>query len=230
MQVAEFNLSLQQRFCGIATRIDASDAAVAKWSQEFFRRYTESQRHYHTLTHIYDMFVSLDDCRSLVEDQTALSLAIFFHDWVYDPKRSDNELESIKYFQDFASEVGLADALSSRVSGYIERTITHTLPVTDIPTDNSDLKLFLDFDLDVLSRTEEQYSLYAEQIRAEYGHVEPNTYCFGRTQVLKSFLTRDYLYFTDSFRDGREEKARNNLQKEVSALEGEYGPMHVPSF
>lgn len=221
MDVAEIKLSLQQRFSRIAERIDASDTVTVKWSEEFLRRYTESHRHYHTLTHIYDMFICLDGCQSLVENETTISLAIFFHDWVYDPRRNDNELESIKYFQKFASEIKLEDTLSSRVSGYIERTITHTLPAVDIPTDDSDLKLFLDFDLDVLSRDEEQYFLYAEKIRAEYRHVESNAYCFGRTQVLRSFLNRNHLYFTDSLRVGREEKARKNLQKEIFALESE---------
>ncbi len=155
------------------------------------------------------------------EDETTLSLAIFFHDWVYDPKRNDNELESIKCFQNFAREIRLEDTLSSRVSGYIERTITHTLPAVDISVDDSDLKLFLDFDLDVLSRDEEQYLLYAEKIRAEYSHVESNAYCIGRTQVLRSFLNRNHLYFTESLRVGREEKARKNLQQEISALESE---------
>jgi predicted metal-dependent HD superfamily phosphohydrolase len=127
-----------------------------------------------------------------------MKLAIFFHDWIYDPKSKDNEIDSIKCFKNFVNEICLSDSLSSRVSGYIERTITHTLP-TNVQEVDSDLSLFLDFDLEVLSRSDEDYALYAEQIQAEYSHLKPVDYYAGRLKVLRSLLDRDRLYFSDVF-------------------------------
>jgi len=210
---------LQSRFGQLVEALGGSETTVTKWTKEFTSRYTESQRHYHTLDHIHAMLECLDKSRSLVKDETSLSLAVFFHDWIYDPKSKDNELDSIKCFKDFASDVELSDLLSSRVAEYIERTITHTLPTTDGQEVDTDLNLFLDFDLEVLSRDNEQYATYSEQIRAEYSHVKPIDYYAGRTKVLKTLLGRDRLYFSDIFYQSREQKARANLEKEIVDLQ-----------
>ncbi|KIM41146.1 hypothetical protein M413DRAFT_445859 [Hebeloma cylindrosporum] len=209
---------LESRFALLVKTLGANEATEKKWANEFIARYNEPQRHYHTLTHIHSMLQCLDQFRPVVKDETALTLAIFFHDWIYDPKSKDNEMESVKCFKAFASEIGLSEAIYSRVAGYIERTITHSLP-TDVERSDSDLCLFLDFDLEVLSRSETAYERYAEEIRAEYGHFEEADYCAGRSRVLRSFLGRDRLYFSDEFYKSREQKARVNLEQEISKLE-----------
>jgi predicted metal-dependent HD superfamily phosphohydrolase len=216
---------LESGFAHLAKALGADDATVVKWADGFTARYTEPQRHYHTLNHIHDILRCLVQFRSSVKDETTMKLAIFFHDWIYDPKRKDNEIESIKCFMDFAHQLSLPDSLSSRVSGYIERTITHTLPTDDnyVQQADSDLSLFLDFDLEVLSRSDADYARYAEQIQAEYGHMKPADYYAGRLKVLRSFLARDRLYFSDVFYESFEQKARRNLEQEIASLQCKLG-------
>ena len=216
--VSIIKTSLESKFSLLAKALGGNEAAVKKWTDEFIARYTEPQRHYHTLNHIHALFQCLDQFRSSVKDETTMKLAIFFHDWIYDPKSKDNEIDSIKCFKDFANEICLSDSLSFRVSGYIERTITHTLP-TDVQEADSDLSLFLDFDLEVLSRSDADYARYADQIQAEYDHLKLLDYYAGRFKVLKSFLGRDRLYFSDVFDESREQKARRNLEQEISILQ-----------
>ncbi|PPQ80326.1 hypothetical protein CVT25_003610 [Psilocybe cyanescens] len=211
---------LRRRFTQITSDLGASEATVEEWANKFIERYTEPQRHYHNLTHIYSMLECLDANRTLVKNLSALTLAILFHDWVYDPKAKDNEKESIKCFQQFAHEIELSDSLSSRVADYIERTITHTMPTPEDSMVDTDLKLFLDFDLEVLSRDDEQYAQYSKQIQAEYTHMEPNDYYAGRAQILRRFLDRDRIYFSELFYRGWEQKARANIKQEIDALEG----------
>ncbi|CAM6091846.1 unnamed protein product [Calypogeia fissa] len=115
-----------------------------------------------------------------------------------------------------AREIGLPDSISTRVAGYVERTITHTLP-PDEEVD-SDLCLFLDFDLEVLSRSGAD-AKYAAQIQQEYSHMKLADYCAGRVKVLRSFLGRDRLYFSNAFYESHEERARANLEQEISSLE-----------
>ena len=210
--------SLESIFALLVKALGGDEAAVKKWTDEFITRYTEPQRHYHTLDHIHIMFQCLDQLRSSVKDETTMKLGIFFHDWIYDPKSKDNEIGSIKCFKDFANELRLSESLSSRVSGYIERTITHTLP-TDAQEVDSDLSLFLDFDLEVLSRSDADYTRYAEQIQAEYSHLKLVDYYAGRLKVLRSFLSRDRLYFSDVFYERGEQKARRNLEQEINTLQ-----------
>lgn len=212
-------LQLESKFALLAKTLGANEATEKKWTNDFIARYTESQRHYHTLAHIHAMLQCLDQFRPLAKDEIALKLAIFFHDWIYDPTSKDNEIESVKCFNTFAGDIGLSDPISSRVASYIERTITHSLP-PEIQEPDSDLCLFLDFDLEVLSRIEAEYARYAEQIRAEYSHLTLGDYNAGRARVLRSFLDRDRLYFSDVFYESSEQKARANLEHEISILEG----------
>jgi predicted metal-dependent HD superfamily phosphohydrolase len=209
---------LQSDFSTLAERLEANETTVQNWSDTLISRYKEPQRRYHTIEHIHAMLNCLDHYRCPVKNETAIKLAIFFHDWVYDPKGKDNELESIKCFEEFAADISLSNSMISLVSGYIERTITHTLPISDGEAD-SDLGLFLDFDLEVLARNEADYALYAAQIRQEYGHFSEGDYCAGRIKVLKAFLERGRLYFSDAFYETCEEIARGNLKAEIGLLE-----------
>ena len=210
--------SLESSFALLAKALGGNEATVKKWTDEFIARYTEPQRHFHTLNHIHAMLQCLDQVHSLVKDETVMKLAIFFHDWIYDPKSKNNEIDSIRCFKNFANDICLLDSLSSCVSCYIERTITHTHPV-DVQEADSDLSFFLDFDMEVLSRSEADYAHYAKQIQAEYSHLKLADYYAGRLEVLRSFLGRDRLYFSDVFYESREQRARRNLEQEINALQ-----------
>ena len=101
----------------------------------------------------------------------------------------------------------------------IRATINH-LPPADLPAEElADLRLFLDFDLEVLSRAPEEYDLYATQIRQEYSHYVDDIYRAGRVNVLKKFLARDRIYFnTGGVWQQREFAARENIMREIERL------------
>ena len=61
--------------------------------------YSEKQRAYHTLQHLYECLVLLDLIRADLKDAHAVELAIWFHDAVYDPQAKDNELKSAELFE-----------------------------------------------------------------------------------------------------------------------------------
>lgn len=67
---------------------------------ELHTRYSEPQRHYHTLEHISHM---LDALKPRAAHKT-IKLAIWFHDCVYDPVKGGpwNEQESIRVWERFA--------------------------------------------------------------------------------------------------------------------------------
>ncbi|KAI1159760.1 hypothetical protein F5B18DRAFT_635566 [Nemania serpens] len=200
---------LSQRISALAAFRRASQDTKDNWVNEFLKRYTEPHRHYHDLTHIDAMLACYDDA-SL--DDEAVILAIIFHDWVYDQLRSDNELESAKVFGSFAEDGTIATETRQTVRGLIEATITHTLHNEDERT-----KLFLDFDLEVLSRPHEAYQVYTAQIREEYSRFDNEAFRRGRTAVLESFLKREKIYFSDAFAE-REHCARENVQEEIVRL------------
>jgi predicted metal-dependent HD superfamily phosphohydrolase len=207
------NTHVTSRFADLITSL-TGDNASEKWTTSLLARYSEVQRKYHTINHIYSMLRCLDTSESLVKDPTAVKLFIFFHDWVYDPMRHDNELQSIVVFQVFANELNLPEDLHGKVSRYIKATISHSLDSED----DSDMKLCLDFDLEVLGREPSEYEVYASQIREEYSQYGDKEYTLGRIGVLQKFLARKRLFFSDKYHGRLEERARRNLEREILKL------------
>lgn len=208
--------SLRSSFGQLARQLGGNEATVQKWTDALIRQYTESHRRYHTIEHIHSMLTCLGQTHSQIKNETSVKLAIFFHDWIYNPKAKDNELQSTECFKDFAAEMNISFSIIATVEAYVECTIHHRMSPGH---ESSDLALFLDFDLEVLSRTEVEYVLYAQQIRQEYSHVNENDYCAGRIKVLKSFLDRERLYFSDAFHEEKEDTARENIGREIGRLQ-----------
>jgi predicted metal-dependent HD superfamily phosphohydrolase len=85
--------------------------------------------------------------------------------------------------------------------------------------DARDLALFLDIDLSILGAPEPVYDQYEQDIRAEYAFVPADAYRAGRGAILKGFLSRPRLYFTDIAHAEWDAAARANLARALRALE-----------
>jgi len=216
MEVYLLNLGLKS---------DWDRALLKRWADRICIYYGEPHRYYHTILHIDSMLKLLHkyhNTYNLVNDYTTLVLSIIFHDIVYQPTSNTNETDSIAVFRFFASEVNLPDDVTFKVVKYIECTIKHVVPPEDLSElgecKDTDLALFLDFDLEVLSRAEGQYEEYKEQIRKEYAHYDEKEYCEGRLKVLEAFQNRRVVYFCDPFRREHEIMARRNIGFEIEGL------------
>lgn len=56
--------------------------ALTQWWRVIEDRYTEKQRHYHSLQHVLDMFVLWDGHRERLEGERCVAMAIVFHESV----------------------------------------------------------------------------------------------------------------------------------------------------
>jgi predicted metal-dependent HD superfamily phosphohydrolase len=164
------------------------------------------------------MLQHLSSCLPQVKNATAVGLAIIFHDWEYLPHTPTrwNEEQSIVHFSVFAEELALPQPLISTVKTYIAATISHRIPPGD--EDDGDLKLFLDFDLEVLGRERSEYDVYRKQVRKEYSQFDDQQFGRGRIAVLQKFLDRERLYFSDTFYERCEARAKENLKWEIGVL------------
>jgi len=61
---------------------------------ELISAYTAPDRHYHDLRHVEALLGLSDACASAITDRDAVEAAIWFHDAIYDTRRSDNEERS----------------------------------------------------------------------------------------------------------------------------------------
>ncbi len=173
-------------------------------------RYAEAQRHYHTLAHVEALLGHLERHRSLAARPAEIEAAIWFHDVVYDPRRSDNETRSAEVARAELDALDWPPGRVERVAAMVEATRRHQADERD-----ADTWLFLDFDLSVLAAPAAQYDAYSRAIRAEFAWVPPADYHAGRGRVLASFLSRERIYRTPVLQDLWEGAARRNLEREL---------------
>lgn len=181
--------------------------------QALCRRYSEPGRAYHTLEHIAVMLNTVSEFRDTLHDDVAVRLAVWFHDAVYDSRRSDNEEQSALYAMSVLRWGGATPSLLPLVERFILATKTHQSLSHD-----TDCKFVLDADLAILGASAVDYDRYARAIRQEYAWVSEEDYRAGRRKVLAGFLGRDRLYHTPLLSNRLEQAARGNLQREIRAL------------
>ncbi|MHC0441458.1 HD domain-containing protein [Flavobacterium sp. 3-210] len=81
-----------------------------------------------------------------------------------------------------------------------------------------DINWLIDFDLKILAKDWEDYKIYIKQIRKEYRIYPDFLYKPGRAKALKHFVENEFIFQTEEFRNLYEEKARNNIENEISLL------------
>jgi len=208
---------LEVQWDGLCRNLKVDENVSKAWMTRLIRAYSEPQRHYHTIFHINSMLRLLVLHSEICQQPNVIHMATWFHDCVYDPRGKDNEVESALLFREFAKEADCSelDEISDLVDEYIKATIKHTMGESE----DIDLALFLDLDLSILGSAPSTYEMYSKQIRSEYRHVPWEVYKVERPKILKRFLERKVLYFTEQFQKDFEEMARANVSKEINSLQ-----------
>src|SRR5438876_11125144 len=106
--------ALGARWRALFGRLGADPDAAAATFAELVQAYSGEGRHYHTLNHLAALFVLLDRHGAGLADRNAIELAIFFHDIVYVPTRSDNEAASAALARERLAALGLPAGLIAR--------------------------------------------------------------------------------------------------------------------
>jgi predicted metal-dependent HD superfamily phosphohydrolase len=169
-------------------------------------------RYYHNFRHILDCLEQMALCEGKLADPRAVAAAIWFHDAIYEPSRSDNEAQSADVAAFHLGTVGESPSFVATVSQLILDT-RHTAPPA-----TRDGESLVDIDLSILGRSPEVFDAYDRAIRREYAHVPEDAYRTGRAAVLRSFLSRPAIYRTAPFRERYEVAAQTNLSRVILAL------------
>lgn len=181
--------------------------------------YMADDRHYHGLSHIEAMLGLLEVHRDHFADPEAVEAAIWFHDAVYDSRRSDNEVRSAEMASNKLRSTVDTGRLANIVA-MIEATAKHIIPRLAAPPARCDAALFLDIDLSILGADPAEFARYEEAVRREYAWVEDEAWRSGRAAVLKTFLARPTIFHTGLFQGLYEASARNNITRSLAALAG----------
>jgi len=178
------------------------------------KKHSQKNRYYHNLNHIWAMLRYSEDCRKELQDSDAIDFAIWFHDIVYKSTKKDNEERSANFAKKMLANLSIEQNRIDKIYQLIISTKKHEI----IYSSDGDNAYLLDFDLSILGQPWEVYENYIQQIRKEYKIYPDLLYKPGRKKVLKSFLDRERLYFTDQYYHSYEEQARKNLEKEIQIL------------
>lgn len=168
---------------------------------ELTRRYNEPHRHYHGIEHIAFM-LHLGRDLNLTDEQT---LAIWFHDAIYDVQSSRNEEDSAE----LAVEMLAAEGYPADKVALVKRMVLDTK--AHRPTIEPS-QLVIDLDLAPLSVPWEQFAANTEKIHMEFAALPVDKVDADRRKFFEAMLATERI-FSSSWGATLESQARANLKR-----------------
>jgi predicted metal-dependent HD superfamily phosphohydrolase len=177
--------------------------------------YADPSRGYHDVRHLAEVLQRLDELADAGADfdRTAVRLAAWFHDAVYDGER-DAEERSAAWAEEALP--GIVDpATVAEVARLVRLTESHR-------PDDADANgcALSDADLAILAAGAQRYAEYRAAIRDEYGHLPDDVFTAGRAGVLRELAAKPRLFHTAYALAHWEEPARRNVERELSVGRG----------
>jgi predicted metal-dependent HD superfamily phosphohydrolase len=209
------SISVERFLAALPTGADRG-AMAAALGAELIQRWSEPHRRYHTLDHLDTVLSIVDANARLAADLSAVRLAAWFHDAVYDPTTGPggNEDASAELAGVELGAVGLNADTTAEVARLIRLTADH-----DAGAGDANGCLLADADLAILAAEPDDYNRYAAAIRDEFRHVPDPMYRVGRGTVLRNLLDQPLLYRVVPARMEWTGRARANLRRELDLLE-----------
>lgn len=190
--------------------------------QALIGRYAEPHRHYHCVEHLSAVLSEVDTLASYAANPELALLAAWYHDAIYDPRRSDNEERSAELAESELAAAGLPADSVVKVARLVRLTASH-----DPAAGDSDAEVLCDADLAVLASPTPAYDRYVAAVRREYAHVDEAGWRTGRGAVLRGLLGQPRLFRTAAGRTW-EELGRANVSRELTALASPSGAASRP--
>jgi predicted metal-dependent HD superfamily phosphohydrolase len=181
---------------------------------ELAAAYADPSRGYHDTRHLTEVLDRLDELAVAGTDYevTAVLLAAWFHDAVYDGERDAEE----------RSAAWAEDALAALVPAPVVREVARLVRLTEThQPDDADLNgcALSDADLAILAAPAGRYDEYVAAVRREYAHLPDDVFGKGRAAVLGALAEKPHLFHTAYAREHWEAPARANLERELAVLE-----------
>jgi len=168
-------------------------------------QYSEPHRYYHTTQHLVECLRYLDNVQPTTH-KAEITIALWFHDAIYDVKAHDNEERSAQWANTIMLQQGV-DYESRRLIHELIMVTKHpSIPST--PTE----QLMVDIDLSILGSSPDRFNQYQQQIRQEYSWVEEEQYNAARKSILTQFSNLEPIYRTAQLNQLLEKQAKTNLQ------------------
>jgi len=201
----------------LAARAGREGPDPLPYGRNLLARWNEPQRRYHTAEHLRAVLDRIDELADQGGEGGELELvrlAAWFHDAVYRPDRTENEERSAVLAERALLEAGLTAREVGEVARLVRLTITHDPAPGDLNGET-----LCDADLAILASDADTYRGYAAAVREEYAFVPEAAFRDGRSTVLRHLLALPRLFRTPYGAAAWEERARENLERELAELE-----------
>ena len=148
------------------------------------RRWHEPHRYYHNINHLATMMTDIETNVFFKElskyEKHSLMLAAFFHDAVYNPKKDDNEEQSVKLFTKYFGGADLK--MFDTVCGLIMVTKYRKRPVTKLK------RILWDADNAGFKKGYEHLFKTEKLIQKEYAYLPKEKFREGKIKFLETNL------------------------------------------
>lgn len=179
-------------------------------------RYDEPHRFYHTLDHVFEVTQYLLDRDNLTDE---LFLVSIYHDAVYDPKSSSNELDSSNLFLEHAKVSKLAPLAVESVARAIQDTKYEVHSGRSYIHNSTTLSdQFIDADLSIFEKDNGALLEYEKKIFKEFQFVDLSVYRDARVKVLEAFNDKGNLDFLISY--------VKTFKPSIAVFPGSFNPFH----
>jgi predicted metal-dependent HD superfamily phosphohydrolase len=184
-------------------------------SNELYRVYNAPSRRYHNLDHITELFDEMNKNLDLVENEEALRVAIWWHDY-YQDHNEDEERSATKGYE-AALAMGYSEVFARIVHRLILVTKHKPADLSYAPQTNDECLMC---DLDLVPLAAHNFTERTGWIREEYPDVPTETFFPARRAILRGFLSRDAIYYLPRFQALYEAKARYNIRLSTECKHG----------
>ena len=176
-----------------------------------YSRYAEPHRKYHNVQHLVVCLEQLDMVSHEIELPDQVEMAIWFHDVIYDPGKSNNEARSAALFYDLSATVMDPEF----VDGVVDLILITTHDI--LPTSRLQ-QLVSDIDLASFGCPWDCFLADSVNLRAEFQGTEDD-YKLGKRRFLEALLQRPKVFLTDFFNDRYEQQARENIRRFLALID-----------
>jgi predicted metal-dependent HD superfamily phosphohydrolase len=186
---------------------------------ELQRRYAEPHRAFHRWPRVAELLAQAEDVAAAIADRSAFILAVLFHKAVFDRREADSARRSAALMREMAG-AGTPDWTLARAERLILALDAQKIPETRDASLRGDAALLLDMENAVLGAPSGEFDAYEAGYREEFAHLREDNYRLGRVAALQMLLWRERIYITDRYYLPLEKRARRNVERLLTRLEG----------
>lgn len=171
------------------------------------QEYTRPGRHFHVWQHVLDGIRFLLDRSGVLEYEIAVAYA--YHDFVYTPGASDNELRSAyACYRDL-----IEGGISQRRAYNFFILVMATAHDRDLRNASRKEQMISDIDLISLAKSPDEFEADRARIRQEFSAFSDEQFVAGQKAFFSNMLARPHIFYMWDLHDDFENRARRNVSR-----------------